>query len=749
MASRNPLDPFSFLRGIPKVRTEPQDATKPYKRSERGDVSARLAMSVLDPVNLGIGAAAAAFPAVAAALTAYGLSHGAASMADPKGTKGSRAFGGIEALLAGLPIVAGPRPAPGKLLSSFRLKDKLYTGAVHADAVEEAIKAGAISREDVLWGGYTSQGRIKRDHPDFGFVDDQENLLTRDQANERAGAGESSTLQAKGKIGAAPDAYRLTADEYADVLDIAGGDAAKAEALLRLEEPRVLGYYAPDGSLVDLKPQPLDHAIAEAHNKGGGSTFSPSGENKAGANAWAVSSRGHEHRIANTQITPEDVARYRASKFDELKQPGAHVGTWVNDGETFLDVSTLEPDVSKALTMGEKNQQRGIWHLGEELELPVARTQARMRWTAVRDSPKKYREMVAELESGLNPQELETFRGMNRGVQRRTVRAYALAPDPETFSSAILAGSSARGWYRSTAEAIKTAFGDESKRFGALLAALSPQKDVPTNVRQALHAFSDWHQAGRPTDPAALEGILRASAKKVGTAYYGNETANGVRALSAPLQEIRPGFISGPKADPFYQNVMGELDALTNDTWQARAYGTGKMGVNAPSRNLAQRAMMRNALRHTERRTGVQGLQQAEGQETSWSFTRGASNASRRGRRQGGITDALLKARANPEQPFAQGRTLEEHIRNADAISDLLAHPDNAELLRLSGARTPEYRPAEGLSVSLQELLKDKATVGQLSNIAQRANASFSGKPFYSIAAFLGLNEARRKGEDR
>ena len=137
-------------------------------------------------------------------------------------------------------------------------------------------------------------------------------------------------------------------------------------------------------------------------------------------------------------------------------------------------------------------------------------------------------------------------------------------------------GDPKRGWYRASTQAIMDVFGPDAPRFASLLAAMSPQTSVESNLINTLNTWKNWTAAGRPTDAKAIRQIMGSSVQ--GT--KGEESvleawaANASRVLSAddPLKVT----LSGPKVDSFYRNLADDVYRVTNDAWMAGGLGVGQ-----------------------------------------------------------------------------------------------------------------------------------------------------------------------------
>ena len=234
----------------------------------------------------------------------------------------------------------------------------------------------------------------------------------------------------------------------------------------------------------------------------------------------------------------------------------------------------------------------------------------------------------------LSTEELSNLAGQHtRHAAEKVSQAFKVFDrvDVDHGVGAAMGGSAKRGWYKQSAQALRDVFGDEdAKRFAGLLAALSPQTSVESNLTNAVHVWANWVRAGRPRDEATILKIMGESVQggKGEQSILPSWRANSFRALLADnVDDIR---LSGPKVDSFMRNLQGNFEEVTNDTWMAhfadiaqkefsgslRGTDPGKMGgylgMNAATRKIAAELSAATGEAWTP----------AEVQETIWSFTR-------------------------------------------------------------------------------------------------------------------------------
>jgi len=362
------------------------------------------------------------------------------------------------------------------------------------------------------------------------------------------------------------------------------------------------------------------------------------------------------------------------------------------------------------------------------------------------------------------------------GHARKLVQLYESLPPEEEFVAAAEAGAVKRGWYRSAADAISTLYGEEAPRFAALLAATSPRVSVRDNLYKAAGVWS-WYQKqlrrrgytrrGKlPTHKQVRSWIKQergrivdrvhdSKGKEVNLTAWDEITGGGERTrrhglvshdanIARALSDTDPGrdeigVLSGFKVDSFRRNLLGHLDAVTNDAWIAHFGDTdpkhfgkahGYFAMNARIRGVAERL----------------GMEPAEVQETIWSFFRTLAFIGAKSRTEG--TPQSAKGPLDPIQAL-KATTPADLDRTADFAS-LLVHDDAIQQrLRQLG---PEFeRRLDALAERAGGNRKDagdakpqtppRNRAAILGRIARRAGRR--------IGAFIGGRIKERRGGDR
>lgn len=529
-------------------------------------------------------------------------------------------------------------------------------------------------------------------------------------------------------------------------LPVAGRTFLKPAGELGAELPTVptRSNYRPEGL---AQPDDVDRRVALAHNQGapgmGGSTFDPrTGENMEGRRLFMFSPYPEAEVIQpRGLIDALDVAGYRRRQSGLLEQDHNFLGTWrpKDQPQTYFDVSQGYRTESAARRRAGAANQLAIFDLENLEELPLsARDRAMGRsWDRTRNA-KNRAELEEELLSGFDDFQRQHWERMSASKRQQILENYAKAPTPREYASVAARGANNLGWYEESGRAIQETFGDDAPRFTALLAATSPNKSVRENLRYALETWENWEKAGRPTDPNIV-GDLIASPLPA-------DFQNAVSALTmaddafGTFGEPARGIMSGPKVEPFYRALMGDLEAVVNDTHQARSYGIDQGGIGTLMRGYPTQAMVRNTSRVLGGLLEVP-LQPSNVQEMAWGTTRGLTELAQQGDNPRDVMQAILEA---PTERYNM-EALQARMDESDAFSVLFQDEQFAPMIERIGRSTPTPRPLRGLrSVAGGNAVDDVIRTRDLLDNAERIWANQSGNPFFSIPlGMLGVGSFR------
>ena len=97
-----------------------------------------------------------------------------------------------------------------------------------------------------------------------------------------------------------------------------------------------------------------------------------------GADAYAVPMHPELSRVVDSEkVTPEQIKKFMelpAVKKAMDANPDLSVGTWANDGKSYLDLSATIPDKAEAIKLGKDNNQKAITYLKTREDIPTGGT---------------------------------------------------------------------------------------------------------------------------------------------------------------------------------------------------------------------------------------------------------------------------------------------------------------------------------------------------------------------------------------
>lgn len=254
--------------------------------------------------------------------------------------------------------------------------------------------------------------------------------------------------------------------------------------------------------------------------------------------------------------------------------------------------------------------------------VPAFDAGAKTRWM-----PAEEKTVTPEAPEKIDPRKTRAWKALAQNLtpdeaKRRSDTAqqmlelYKELPHDSDFETAVTAGLIKRGWYDRAGQTIRQIFGADTEKFVGLLASLSPRQSVAENMHMALKIWADWKDAGSPTDKATLQDIienhaeLHARVPNSIRALQGDELADPPLPADAIDSKAKK---SGFKVESFRRNLLGDLNASTNDTWMARFANIDQSVFGSKAGYLAFNAKVRKVAAKFD-------MQPAEVQETIWSF---------------------------------------------------------------------------------------------------------------------------------
>lgn len=322
------------------------------------------------------------------------------------------------------------------------------------------------------------------------------------------------------------------------------------------------------------------------------------------------------------------------------------IGPTAVDQKAYPGQVILQKNVGAGTwTVLSKGAGVGMSHEGRALD-------AARRWDRdAKQSPKRPEELLAAVKPRFRAPLAQAFTGLSEveigklqaSTATKMVGLLKQLPGVDETAAIAWSGRAKRGWYRNSSLAMASVFGPDAPRFTALLAALSPQTSVELNLQNALQAWKNWTAAGRPTNPKEIRKIMGRSVQgdKGEKSVLGAWVNNSVSALT--VEDPVNTQYSGPKVNSFFQNLVGNAQEVTNDTWMANyalieqvVFGGAKRKINGKKIGdkgwgyLAMNSHVRQVAARLTELTGEEWTP-AEVQETVWSWAKALYEAQKDG----------------------------------------------------------------------------------------------------------------------
>lgn len=309
----------------------------------------------------------------------------------------------------------------------------------------------------------------------------------------------------------------------------------------------------------------------------------------------------------------------------------------------------------------------------------AAELKAMQKGTLTKEQIGRLKADIGPMSGYVTPQEAQLLLA-NKGNVESFNQLMTQLPRAAQIAATAKAGIPKREWYRASTRAILELFGlEDAPRFASLLAAMSPQTSVESNLYNTLQTWKNWTKAGRPTDPRAIRRIMGESVQGSGTEASVLEAwaDNVERALTA--KNARLITLSGPKVNSFFRNLMDDVYAVTNDAWNAAGMGI-RQDYFAGSPTAKQLAAGNPGLSPSyiaasavQRQAGdMLGMMPREVQESFWSTVMTMYERARKL----GIT---------PQEFLQRGLLTPEAVRGTVDFSTLLKEPRFSQPLEEAG----------------------------------------------------------------
>lgn len=257
--------------------------------------------------------------------------------------------------------------------------------------------------------------------------------------------------------------------------------------------------------------------------------------------------------------------------------------------------------------------RKSIWNLPEGRALEADGFDENRRFMPETDDVRLTRP-YKEIAKFLTPEERSKIR---KDTAQDMVDVFKELPPDSEFEAAAKLGMLKKGWYERAGRSLRTIFGNDTEKFVGVLAATSPRQSVQLNMEMAFDIWEKYLEAGRPEDAAKIRELVKP------LVVLEARENNTVRALLGKDLEENPIVsskkfdndtkMSGFKVESFRRNLLGDLQASTNDAWMAQFAGISQTLFGTKSGYAAFNAKVRRV-------ADTLDIKPAEVQETVWSF---------------------------------------------------------------------------------------------------------------------------------
>ena len=454
-------------------------------------------------------------------------------------------------------------------------------------------------------------------------------------------------LEANNQVAGAPTNETATALEVASsqTIDVAVADPAQNATGASVKPiPRIM-YYNPIKE-TDVAPEtitaPTDETgVNEGYHNSVSLTYQPRHENsvavdmstldiKAGVNGNLKDTAKDKGLIlVDTPIEQKNIfvddgtvalrTKRRRQIQQEMSKNGIEFANWT-DQEIITQLNNAAQDEAEQKFQVDQNNP-------VDLQIGKKKTPAVFppEQTLSKEGKKKlasFRKDVPGFSSiarFLQPDEIEV---LTKATAKNLVRIFKSFPSIGETAASARAGRAKLGWYLRSKQALDIVFKEDAPRFTALLAALSPQTSVESNLQNALQVWTAWVAAGRPQDVATIKSIMGKNVQgdKGDASVLQAWVNNSLIALLTPDDAIT---LSGPKVNSFYLNLVGFENEVTNDAWMANwafidQNDFSQQGTVRPGKSAGYIAMSVLTRRAAEQAS----MDPMEVQETIWSMAK-------------------------------------------------------------------------------------------------------------------------------
>jgi len=152
-----------------------------------------------------------------------------------------------------------------------------------------------------------------------------------------------------------------------------------------------------------------------------------------------------------------------------------------------------------------------------------------------------------------------------------------------------------KNWYALASDKIKASYNEDSKLFCGLLASASPRMGLTRNYNIAKAIYEDFKKNPNDFYRYALNEKQAIYKKYI---IWHSHYNNIMRVLYNYIYEYKNDLkLEGLKVNNFYQNLLGNKNAITLDTWMARHYKHAKSFLSIGDYKRISKLIIRHAKR--------------------------------------------------------------------------------------------------------------------------------------------------------
>jgi len=189
---------------------------------------------------------------------------------------------------------------------------------------------------------------------------------------------------------------------------------------------------------------------------------------------------------------------------------------------------------------------------------------------------------------------------MNKVLRRNIKKHLKTLPKASVIARDSIKGQAKKNWYIRAYDNIKAKYPEDYKLFIGILSSTSPRQHVKLNLRMTEKIYKEYVRQSRPKDLQVIKKIAELSDLPA-------RTSNIIRTFQG-----KP--LSGNKVKSFNDNLLGQSDSVTIDTWMYTYAGIHNDSLQNKSGYIAYSHRIKQASR-------ILNWKPSQVQASIWSYT--------------------------------------------------------------------------------------------------------------------------------